>query len=242
LVGASAYEFGTKVKPGDSDVGRPLYPVPIGTTMSVWDIGGAPGYDETDAVYLHTGGSHVNANDVRLTTVGDYPAGTKVGFKDIDIGMPLINFPKFTINYLNLYGSSLYDLNDPVYLHQSGISMTLLNDVRLTDANSEKAGTQVHNFDPDFNKILGTGWSKGVFIRFFDANGNGVYDDSDDVYLNTPTGVPGVVSVNNVRLSRQVGSSNDNSKNMGGTENQNPPIIYKEPEPVEGSFPSSGGD
>jgi hypothetical protein len=225
------------VKPGDSDVGSPLYPVPKGTTIAVWDTGGAPGYDETDAVYLHTSGSHVNANDVRLTAVGDYPAGTKVGFRDIDIGMPLINFPQFTINYLNLYGSSRYDLNDPVYLHASGTSVTILNDIRLTDANNEKAGTQVHNFDLDFNRLLSI-WSNGVFIRFFDANGNAVYDDSDDVYLNTPTGVPGVVSVNNVRLSRQGDSSNDNSKNMGGTENQNPPIISKEPE--EGSFPSSG--
>jgi len=39
-------------------------------------------------------------------------------------------------------------------------------------------------------------------IGFLDANGNGIYDYKDDLYLNVPAGVSkGIVTVNNVRLS-----------------------------------------
>jgi len=219
LVGASAYEFGTKVKPGDSDIGKPLFLMPSGITIMVWDTGGVPGYDENDAVYLHTPGATVNANDVRLTPVGSlFKAGTKVTLQDNDIGMPLIAFPGISIGYLDLYGSARYDFDDPVYVHQSvgGASafVTVLNDVRLTEANGKNPGTQVHNFDSDFNKLLGTGWSS-VPVRFFDANGNGEYDYLDNVYLNTPAGVSGIVSVNNVRLSQQIPLDNDESANKG---------------------------
>lgn len=216
MAAASGYEFGTKVRPVDSDIGRPLFVMPA-PTISVWDIGGAPGYDEGDAAYLHIGGDTVNANDVRLTDVGSlYTAGTKVAYSDNDIGMPLIALPEASIGYLDLYGSARYDLEDPVYIHQNIVGIrsliTILNDVRLTEANGKKAGTQVHNFDPDFNKLFGTEWSGCMSIRYFDANGNGAYDDHDDVYLNTPAGVIGVVSVNNVRLSQQIPTNSSASE------------------------------
>lgn len=199
---AYGYDFGTKVKPGDSDIGRPLFPMPFGTTIAYWNTGGIPGYDDKDVVYLHTPGAWVNANDVRLTPVGTNPAGSKVTMQDNDIGMPINTFP-VAIGYLNLYGSSAYDLQDPVYVHQNFRFpiMSILNDVRLTDINNFKAGTKVHDFDQDFNKLFGS-WGP-VPIGFFDVNGNGIYDAQDDVYLNVPAGVPGIVSVNNVRISLQ---------------------------------------
>jgi hypothetical protein len=204
LNAVNGYDFGTKVKSTDGDIGRPLFSMPIGTTIAYWDTGGILGYDEKDVVYLHTPGSWVNANDVRLTSVGAYPPGSKVTMQDKDIGMPLIPFPGASFGYLNLYGSGAYDFQDPVYVHQNAppILVTILNDVRLTDANSYKAGTKVHDFNQDFNKLFG-GWNKPVPIRFFDVDGNGIYDYQDDVYLNIPTGVPGIVSVNNVRISQQ---------------------------------------
>lgn len=214
---AYGYDFGTKVNPNDSDIGKPLFWMPFGTTIFYWDTGGIPGYDEKDVLYLHTPGTWVNANDVRLTPVGTYPAGSKVTMQDKDIGMPVIPLPGPSIGYLNLYGSSAYDFQDPVYVHQNSPPKiyTILNDVRLTDINNIKAGTKVHNFDQDFNKIFGV-WGP-VPIKFFDVNGNGIYDDQDDVYLNVPTGVPGIVSVNNVRISQQSSSTDsktqpDNSK------------------------------
>lgn len=206
---AIGYDFGTKVAPEDSDIGKPLFSMPSGTTICYWNTGGIPGYDEKDVLYLHTPGISVNANDVRLTPVGTYPAGSKVTMQDKDIGMPLIPLPGPSIGYLNLYGSGVYDFQDPVYVHQNfpPSLITVLNDVRLTDINNFKAGTKVHNFDQDFNKLFGLGWGP-VPIKFFDANGNGLYDYPDDVYLNVPTGVSGIVSVNNVRIS----ASDDNTE------------------------------
>ena len=215
------YDFGTKVGPNDSDIGKPLFPMPFGTTIAYWDTGGIPGYDEKDVVYLHTPSTCncVNANDVRLTPVGTSPAGSKVTMQENDIGMPLQPVPFASIGFLNLYGSSAYDFEDPVYIHQNIIPppvITILNDIRLTDINGYKAGTKVHNFDQDFNKLFGT--TVRVPVGFFDVDGNGIYDNQDDVYLNLPAGVPGIVSVNNVRISRHA-LSNPQSGTTGNPQN-----------------------
>ena len=212
--GASEYPFGTKVLATDNDIGKPLYVMPAGTTIAYWDTGVVPGYDDTDVVYLHTSlAPSVTANDVRLTPFAAFAAGSKVTPIDNDIGMPLAGFgPGGVIRYLNLYGSINYDLDDPVYFHQNapvpnpGAFATVTNDVRLTQVQGIEPGTKVRDFDPDHNKILGLVGAAGTPvlgpIGFFDANGNGLYDASDDVYLNFPRGVPiFTVSVNNVRLS-----------------------------------------
>ena len=214
--GASEYAFGTKVLATDSDVGKPLFVMPIGTGIAYWDTGVVPGYDDTDVVYLHTGiTANVVANDIRLTPnpFGNFAAGSKVTPGDNDIGMPLNGFGigVAQFRYLNLYGSANYDMDDPVYIHQNalppnpGAFATVTNDVRLTDVEGHAAGTKVLDFEPDHNKVLGL-VGVGVTpvlgpIGFFDANGNGLYDAADDVYLNFPSGVPGyTVTVNNVRL------------------------------------------
>lgn len=116
---SSEYDFGTKVMPDHTDMGEPLFGIPGGTTVGFWDIG-TPGYDDADPVYLHISrSSHdaIAANDVRLTSISNHSPGSKVIFEDIDMNKPLTLLPA-TINYLNLYGSQAYDLDDPVYLHQ----------------------------------------------------------------------------------------------------------------------------
>jgi hypothetical protein len=115
---SSDYPFGSKVLPNQSDIGRPLFPLPAQTTVAFWDIG-TRGYDEEDPVYLHIGpsaGGTINANDVRLTFLEDLMAGSKVTFTDTDMNKPIKQLHS-TINFLNLYGSRAYDLNDPVYVH-----------------------------------------------------------------------------------------------------------------------------
>lgn len=119
LAGGSEYPFGTKVLPADADVGRPLYCISTEISVGYWDTG-APGYDETDTVYLHIapkGYPATRAGDVRLVAFEDHPAGSKLTFQDDDMNMPLTPLPA-TISYLNLHGSQAYDLEDPVYLHQ----------------------------------------------------------------------------------------------------------------------------
>jgi hypothetical protein len=82
----------------------------------------------------------------------------------------------------------------------------------------EDAGTKVVNFDIDQNKMLSSPAlarflgqeSDTTRIRYFDVNGNGIYDYPDDVYLNYPSGMAtGIVAVNNVRLSGPVNASSN---------------------------------
>jgi hypothetical protein len=206
---ASEYAFGTKVLPADTDVGKPIFAMPDGTTIAFWDTGVVPGYDEGDVVYLHTSQDvTVSANDIRLTPFGGFPAGSKVTPFDKDIGMPLTPLPA-SIRYLNIYGSVYYDLDDPVYIHQDfpcsnppASFETITNDIRLTGVQGLMPGTKVKDFDPDHNKLFGVNPPELVPIGFFDVNGNGVFDYPDDVYLNFPFGLKhGAVAVNNVRLS-----------------------------------------
>lgn len=213
LAGASEYAFGTKVLPGDSDIGRPLFSLPAGTTVAFWDTGVVPGYDDTDVVYLVTppvASLTVKANDVRLTHFGMLPPGSKVTPIDNDIGMPLTLFPPgSSICYLDLFGSQAYDLGDPVYIHRGSAFVTLVNDIRLnvTSGFGLMPGTKLCDFEPDLNKVIAAALvplpkAPGSSLAFFDVNGNGVYDYWDDVYMNVPAGAPGgAVAVNNVRLS-----------------------------------------
>jgi hypothetical protein len=105
--------------------------------------------------------------------------------------------------------------HDAEYAHETSLICT--NDVRLntSDTNMD-AGTKVLNFDVDQNKMLSSPAfarflgreSDTTRVRYFDANGNGIYDYSDDVYLNYPSGTAiGVVTVNNIRLSGPVNAS-----------------------------------
>lgn len=87
------------------------------------------------------------------------------------------------------------------------------NDIRLSSMGELIAGTKVTDFHADQNKLVA--WpalasflgqaTDTSNLGYFDANGNGVYDYPDDVYLNFPAGVSkGVVTVNNVRLSGSI--------------------------------------
>jgi hypothetical protein len=114
----SIYPFGSKVLPGDLDIGRPLFHLPAETTVAFWDIG-TPGYDEIDPVYLHIGHSvsgTTNANDVRLTFIANVSPGSKVRFQDSDMNKPITQLHSI-IGFLDIHGSRAYDLDDPVYLH-----------------------------------------------------------------------------------------------------------------------------
>ena len=212
LVGASEYQFGTKVLAVDKDIGRPLFAMPAGTDIRYWNTG-APGYDDSDVVYLAVPPvGIVKANDIRLTPFGNLPAGSKVTSADNDINMPIPPMPgPHAIRFLNLFGGPTCDLGDPVYASQTPL-LTFVNDVRLnaTPGTGLKPGTKVRDFEPDLNKMfpgllvplpLPSGSSQ---LSFFDVNGNGVYDYWDDVYMNVPVGFPAEVSANNIRLSGPV--------------------------------------
>ncbi|MFB3764672.1 MAG: hypothetical protein ACE14P_05425 [Methanotrichaceae archaeon] len=101
-------------------MGRILKNIPYGTVIGFWDVGPNVGvYDGDDIIYLDTPPiGIVNANDLRLSPFEGYSAGTKVTPSDNDINSPLESISA-EIRFLNLNGSQSYDINDPVYLHQS---------------------------------------------------------------------------------------------------------------------------
>jgi hypothetical protein len=317
--GSSEYPFGSKVLPEDSDIGRPLFALPANTAIVYWDIG-TSGYDDSDPVYLHmnSAGGTTSANDVRLTFLNNFPAGSKITFQDLDMNKPVKQLPS-AISFLNSYGSSAYDLNDPVYIHQYdyydqddfanmaagfrerlpyhgseisvyGLDYALFtdnyklfsndkfvdknpgkvrqwqgpdievasglkadyyhvlgtwlikiqphtmategsgqydesafamivnplaqfiktNDIRLSSTNGMINGTKVTDFDIDQNMLVSMPplasflgpLADRADLGYFDVNGNGICDYTDDIYLNVPNGVAaGIVTVNNVRLS-----------------------------------------
>jgi hypothetical protein len=220
--GVSAYEFGSKVTLGDSDIGNLLYNV--APSVGYWDVGINPGvYDGGDIVYLSMDGDNVvDAGDVRLTPFDSIAAGTKVAPADNDIGKTLTLWPGATICYMELDSSPGYDLGDTVYLRitGTGAAPTEPNDIRLTKVNGLDAGTRVMDFHGDNNMPVTTmldTWGTlpiahgpMASIRFFNANGNydaagaPIYDNPDTVYLDLsiPGSIQwGSVTVNDLRLS-----------------------------------------
>jgi hypothetical protein len=228
LCEASEYIFGAKVNPGDVDIGRPvngLFPFGIAANVAMWDIGPNPGfYDQQDVLYLvrFPLPATVPSDAVRLTPYDIYPAGSKVKSSDIDNAKPLSPIPPSFIVFLDLYGTSGpgagvladYDLEDPAYWHQNAALMTVTNDVRLSEIATFASGpgTKIGNFDPDHNKALTAGsvWENfptapASWLKYYDANGNFIYDYPDDVYLIRPTtagpAAANQVTVNSLRLS-----------------------------------------
>ncbi len=85
------------------------------------------------------------------------------------------------------------------------------NDIILSSMlKAAENGTKVTNgMDKDMIALPSLasflGENDAANVGFFDANGNGIYDYEDDVYLNVPAGISkGIVTVNNVRLSGPV--------------------------------------
>jgi hypothetical protein len=208
----------------------------VGAAVMMWDLGPNPGfYDQNDVLYLVRNTvplpATTTSNTIRLTPFESYPAGSKVASDDEDIGMPLSAIPGFPPFFtaglfviLDLYDTSAfptpflqqYDLGDPVYWHRVG-STTGTNDVRLSDVSASYGlvpGTKLNNFDLDHFKPIRpedvwqalpsppTSW-----LKYYDANGNSIYDYPDDVYLVRPvpsgSASPAAmqVTVNSLRLS-----------------------------------------
>ncbi len=91
LTGWGIYAAGSKVKPGDSDMGQPIRPNPFpsytsagGTGFQYMNVVGGPGYDMGDPVYLKTVAPPAapGTNDIRITGASGFPAGSRVSLSD----------------------------------------------------------------------------------------------------------------------------------------------------------------
>ncbi|MCK9564869.1 MAG: hypothetical protein M0Q43_02320 [Methanothrix sp.] len=180
---AAQQTYGTKVNAGDPDVGLPLsnfaaigIPPQNGVYVSYWDLNANGIYDGQDVPYLQFGSSNtpglrfVQASNIRLTEWESYPAGSYVKPTDSDMGKPLITtppnlpsawFPNGPVSfyYLDVVGSTGYDLGDPVYLKVlsptfAPINGVGTNDIRITANAGFPAGSKVSLNDPDAGKPL----------------------------------------------------------------------------------------
>jgi len=174
--------YGTKVNAGDPDIGLPLSQFqPIGALgqnaywISYWDLNANGLYDAQDVPYLQFGSTNfpaaqriVRANNIRLAGWGNYPAGSYVKASDQDIGQQLNTVPPFAyalpsfpavgFYYLDVAGTTGYDLEDPVYLKVLSAAVAPLalgtNDIRITGFANYPAGSRVSIIDPDAGKVL----------------------------------------------------------------------------------------
>jgi hypothetical protein len=203
--------FGTKVLDGDIDMGRMLFRFEsIEPVFAYWDVGMTEGeFDPGDVIYLHVndGMNATKAGDIRLTPYGYYLPGSRVATYDTDIDKRLAKFDRdWDIVFADQFGSTGYDLFDPVYLHVSGNSSQIERlDLRLSNSANGPAGSLVDGLDEDrglsFTSLPG-------MIRFYNANGNirsdgtPMYDLPDQLYLDlSPRDSQGFVLVNDIRLT-----------------------------------------
>jgi hypothetical protein len=203
--------FGTKVLDGDIDVGRMLFRFKsIDPVFAYWDVGITEGeFDPEDVIYLHVydNTNATKAGDIRLTPYGYYLPGSRVTTYDTDIDKKLTKFDRdWDIVFADQFGSTGYDLLDPVYLHVGGnLSQIERLDLRLSNGANGPAGSLVDGLDEDrglsFTSLTG-------MIRFYNANGNirsdgtPMYDLPDRLYLDlSPRDSQGFVQVNDIRLT-----------------------------------------
>jgi hypothetical protein len=208
LVAIDSGAFGSKVLYSDGDIGRVLNDFESDTDLRFWDVGIIDGeFDGWDVVYYHINGnsSNIEQNDIRLTQLGNRLPGSKVTAYDIDFNKALTSFSgDYGIKFADQYGSSGYDLMDPVYFSENGSEIVRM-DLRLSYFAYGSPGTLVNGHDPD--QGLATA-HLDCKIKFYNINGNirtngkAIYDEMDPVYLDIPgRDNPGFVLVNDVRLS-----------------------------------------
>jgi hypothetical protein len=134
---------GSKVISTDKDIGMPLTTFP-GLVIRYLDLYGSANYDINDPVYIHSSlASNPSSalatitNDVRLSEVQGFTAGTKVMDFDPDhnkfFGMapPALS----PVGFFDVNGNGVYDYPDDVYLnYPSGFPKysVAVNNVRLS--------------------------------------------------------------------------------------------------------------
>lgn len=171
ITGWGILAAGSYVNPADSDIGQQLLPwtppaasiFPAGavTGFRYMDVAGGAGYDIGDPIYLKAGsatGPFTGTNDIRITPLPGFPAGSRVSLIDIDAAKPTTAFygnaaglglpnagPQFPatlptpvaqLAFFNANGNTLgplpiYDDGDIVYFDVAPLGVVSPNDVRL---------------------------------------------------------------------------------------------------------------
>jgi hypothetical protein len=171
MTGWGVYPPGSYVAPADSDIGQQLppwappaitsFPTAAFTGFRYMNLVGGAGYDIGDPIYLKAGsasGPFTGTNDVRITPVPPYFAGSRVSLADPDAAKPTTAFygnalglglpnagpqiaatvptPIASLAFFNANGNTLgahpiYDDGDVVYFDVAPLGTVSPNDVRL---------------------------------------------------------------------------------------------------------------
>jgi len=138
-------------------------------------------------------------------------------------GFPIEVISCYNANYYHILGTLLVktEKKEKTLFIQSAsdqgvsiMSSSLIrtNDIRLTPVNGMQPGSKVLNFEPDLNKLIAlpvlVSFPKRAgdyaCLRVFDANGNGLYDNEDSVYIDISLPFEsgfGTVTINDIRLT-----------------------------------------
>jgi hypothetical protein len=194
---AASYEFGSKVRNGDVDVGDSLANSPLNV---YWlDTQSVLGFDPSDVAYLHQGlGTNVLPNDIRLTPFMGHPAGSRVKIGDVDMNMQILSFAGGW-SYSELFiPNGICDIDEPVYYQSSPGTNLAVMALRLSKLQGLNPGSWVKDSDSDFNNP--TNKLLTATLCFHDQGATGFYDDSDPVYLKIDTTNPTAVEPGDLRL------------------------------------------
>ena len=203
LAGAGYKTFGDSVDGGatDKDITHLLMvaaAVAPGAEVRFVDGDASTTVSTSEAVFIDSDGSGtVTALDVRVRS-GSLTKGAFVRSADTDCcGTPLVAVPGGDWGFVDIYPTGALDgelnLGEPVFLDLDNSGTVTTSDIKITTksttvtngvATSSGTGSfaNVAGSDTEINDALIT--IAGYALNGFDANGNGVFDFADTLYLD----------------------------------------------------------
>ncbi|HEV8360700.1 MAG TPA: hypothetical protein VGR28_09630 [Candidatus Thermoplasmatota archaeon] len=209
LTRVGAFAAGSAVAAGNPDLNNAFSGSPPELAVTAWDFLDADGdgaWTRGDVAYAEgdADDNYASAVDLRLGSFLGVAFGAQVAVGDVDTTYTLNDASDLTtLCFVDDDASGAYDAGEPVYATSTACTdpaTTELsgNDLRITPAAGQAAGTQVRATHLDFGNpatLLGD-----ACLDFFDGDGDSGYSGGDVVYLNVDC-ADATVSAGDVRFT-----------------------------------------